>query len=156
MNALRVLVTPRSMTARSSAPLALLAEHDYEVVLRPAGHQPTADELRAALPGCVGWVAGVEPVTREVLAAADRLRVISRNGAGTDAIDHAAADLRRGAWQRAEGREPQGRTLGVVGRGAIGRQVLELAGGFEGARWPATRWWTPRTPGDARARNRAT
>lgn len=168
MTAPRVLVTPRSMTAGGAAPLALLAERGYDVVLGPAGRQPTADELRAALPGCVGWVAGVEPITREVLATADRLRVISRNGAGTDAIDRAAAAehgievlaarganargvaeltlalllcgfrellpaaaaLRRGEWQRAQGRELQGRTLGVVGCGAIGRQVLDLAAGF--------------------------
>lgn len=168
MTAPRVLVTPRSMTAGGSAPLALLTERGYDLVLGPAGRQPTADELRAALPGCVGWVAGVEPVTRDVLAAADALRVISRNGVGTDAIDHAAAAelgievlaarganargvaeltvalllcgfrqllpaaaaLRRGEWERAQGRELSGRTLGVVGCGAIGRQVLALAGGL--------------------------
>jgi phosphoglycerate dehydrogenase-like enzyme len=40
---------------------------------------------------CVGYIAGVEPITRTILAAAPSLKAISRNGAGVDNIDMAAA-----------------------------------------------------------------
>jgi len=43
------------------------------------------------LPDCVGFLAGVEPVTAKVLESAQSLRVISRNGTGIDNIDLDAA-----------------------------------------------------------------
>jgi D-3-phosphoglycerate dehydrogenase len=160
----RVLVTPRSLTRAPGPELDRLAQAGLEVVLAPAGRQPSEEELVALVPGCVGWLAGVEPITRRVLDAATDLRVISRNGAGVDNVDAAAARergvavvragganargvaelaitlilsalrhvpatsaaLRDGRWERALGREAAGLTLGVVGAGAIGREVLGL------------------------------
>ena len=88
----RVLVTPRSLTGGTDrALLEPLERAGYEVALGPTGRQPTETELMALLPGCIGYLAGVEPVGAAVLAAADVLRVISRNGAGTDNIDMATA-----------------------------------------------------------------
>jgi D-3-phosphoglycerate dehydrogenase / 2-oxoglutarate reductase len=46
------------------------------------------------VPGCSGWIAGVEPITARVFEAADRLKAISRNGTGIDAIDMEAARRR--------------------------------------------------------------
>jgi D-3-phosphoglycerate dehydrogenase / 2-oxoglutarate reductase len=95
----RILVTPRSLTraaAGSQIPpdLQALADAGYELVLAPPGELPDEPTLLRLAPGCVGWLAGVEPITRRVLEAAPTVRVISRNGAGTDAIDlDAAADL---------------------------------------------------------------
>jgi D-3-phosphoglycerate dehydrogenase / 2-oxoglutarate reductase len=94
MSAGRVLVTPRSLT---SAGLDTVVELDpvrargYQLVSGPPGRAPTTDQLRELLPGCSGWIAGVEPIPAEVLADAPQLRVISRNGTGTDAIDLDAA-----------------------------------------------------------------
>lgn len=160
----RVLVTPRSLTRAPGPEVATLKAAGCEVVLGPAGRQPTEDELVALVPGCAGYLAGVEPVTRRVLEAADALQVISRNGAGTDTIDvaaaeergvqveragganargvaeltltlllsalrhvpHSSAALSAGRWERELGREAAGLALGVVGTGAIGRQVLAL------------------------------
>jgi D-3-phosphoglycerate dehydrogenase len=142
-----------------------LRANGYEPIMPAPGQQPTADQLRAALQGAVGWVAGVERIDAEVLAAADALRVISRNGAGSDGIDHVAAasagisvvtarganargvaelaigvmvmclrsvpvamqSVASGGWERTTGREMQHRTLGIVGYGAIGREVGALA-----------------------------
>ena len=88
----RVLVTPRSLTGGTDrALLEPLERAGYEVALGPTGRQPTETELMALLPGCIGYLAGVEAVGAAVLAAADVLRVISRNGAGTDNIDMATA-----------------------------------------------------------------
>lgn len=111
----RILVTPRSLTraaaaddqpsgpaaaagqaraARIPPDLQPLTDAGYELVFGPPGELPDEATLLRLAPGCVGWLAGVEPVTRRVLEAAPTLRVISRNGAGTDAIDlDAAADL---------------------------------------------------------------
>jgi D-3-phosphoglycerate dehydrogenase len=69
---------------------------------------PTEDELLRAVPGCVGWLAGVEPITPRVLSAAKGLRVISRNGTGVDAIDLAAAAELGIAVERTAGANAQG------------------------------------------------
>lgn len=164
----RILVTPRSLTQGAAPELAPLSAAGHEVVLAPAGRQPTEDELLDLVSGCVGYLAGVEPITPRVLGAAGELRVISRNGAGVDNIDLKAtaergvtvvgapganargvaeltltlmlcalrsvpamsAALRAGRWERHLGREARGLTLGVVGAGAIGRQVIGLGTGL--------------------------
>ena len=45
----------------------------------------------AALPGVVATIAGTEPYTERVFAAAAQLKVVARSGVGYDAIDVAAA-----------------------------------------------------------------
>jgi len=71
--------------------LSKLEQAGYMVVSSPAGRFPTEDELMQLLPDCVGFLAGVEPVTAKVLESAQSLRVISRNGTGIDNIDLDAA-----------------------------------------------------------------
>jgi phosphoglycerate dehydrogenase-like enzyme len=94
----RVLVAP--------APLREI-EHVYGPILRDAGyvleypprHLPRSEqqmseaELLAQLPGCVASLAGSEPYTPAVIAAAAAagLKVIARAGVGYDAVDLAAA-----------------------------------------------------------------
>jgi D-3-phosphoglycerate dehydrogenase len=87
----RVLVTPRSFTRAGHPALDRLVAEGYELVMASPGCQPTQDELLGLLPGCVGYIAGVEPVGGDLLRAAPGLRAISRNGTGTDNIDLAAA-----------------------------------------------------------------
>ena len=79
--------SPRAITWSSAQPVAL----------------PTPDDLVRLLPGCVGWLAGVERITDDVLAAAPDLRVIARNGTGVDAIDLSATRRRGIDVRRAEG-----------------------------------------------------
>lgn len=164
----KIAVTPRSLSSAGHPSLSLLTERGYEIVFPAPGKAPSETELLSAVPGCVGWLAGVEPIGARVIAAAEGLRVISRNGTGIDNIDLAAAEargvrvekafganargvaelaitlmlsafrqvpwsdakLRAGDWQRRVGIEAEGRTLGIVGCGAIGRQVAELAIGL--------------------------
>jgi phosphoglycerate dehydrogenase-like enzyme len=164
----KILVTPRSLTTGGHPALARLTAAGYEVVLGPAGKMPTAEDLMRLLPGCVGWLAGVERIGDDVLAAATDLRVITRNGTGVDAIDLDAArrrgiDVRRaeganargvaelaiglilaiarsipfsdaaimaGGWERRKGIELEGKTLGIVGCGKIGRIVAGIARGL--------------------------
>jgi D-3-phosphoglycerate dehydrogenase / 2-oxoglutarate reductase len=165
----RILVTPRSLTRGGDPALDLLRAAGHELVLCTPGVAPGEEELRRLVPGCVGWLAGVEKITESVLAAASSLKVISRNGTGVDAIDLAActargievlradganargvaelaiglllallrsipgsdAGLKRGAWERRQGIEVEGRTLGVVGTGRIGKLVTRFAAGMD-------------------------
>ena len=90
MNA-TILVSPRSLTAAGHPALARLQDGGYELIFTNPGQQPTAAELLQMLPGCVGYLAGVEDVGVQVLEAARGLRVISRYGVGTNNIDLAAA-----------------------------------------------------------------
>ncbi len=87
----KILVTPRSMTAGGHPSLAKLRAAGYEPVFPAAGKQPTEEDLLRLLPGCVGYLAGVEKVSARVLEAAADLKVISRNGVGMDNVDLAAA-----------------------------------------------------------------
>jgi D-3-phosphoglycerate dehydrogenase len=164
----RIAVTPRSLSQGGHPALAALEAAGYDLLFPAPGRQPTREEQLSFLPSCVGYLAGAEPISREVLAAAPGLKVISRNGVGVDAIDLSAAaeqgvavettaganaqgvaelavalmlaglrhipaqdaTLKADRWERIEGREVAGRTLGVVGCGQIGRRVVRLGLGL--------------------------
>ena len=80
----RILITPRSLTQNPDPALQRLVADGYELVFSRAGETPDEAALLDLLPGCVGWLAGVEPVSARVLEAATGLRAISRNGSGSD------------------------------------------------------------------------
>ena len=160
----RILVTPRSLTAEPHPDVERLRERGFDIVYSTAGAMPTEDELISLVPGCVGWLAGVEPVTRRIIDAAGDLKVISRNGVGVDnlpvdvlaergvkvmiaeganalgvaeltlglmfaalrSIPLADAGIKAGEWPRRRGMEIRGRTIGIIGCGAIGREVARM------------------------------
>lgn len=167
----RILITPRSLSAGEGgghSQLTRLRAAGYELVTPAPGKQPSETQLLAAVPGCVGYLAGVEPVTATVLEAACDLRVIARNGTGIDNIDLVAAQrlgikicraeganargvaelalglmlavaraipasdcaIKNGGWQRITGLELEGKTLGLIGCGRIGKTVAGFALAF--------------------------
>ena len=164
----KIAVTPRSLSRDGHPALEGLRRAGYEVIFPAPGRQPTEAELGKFLPQCVGLLAGVEPITAEVLSRCPDLKVISRNGVGIDNIDLRAAAqqgivvekaegansrgvaelavalmlsglrqvswsdkrLKEGNWSRQKGIEVQGRQMGVVGCGQIGRKVVEIALGL--------------------------
>jgi phosphoglycerate dehydrogenase-like enzyme len=71
----------------------VLHDAGFEVVYPHAARQMTEDELFSLLPGCAASLAGSEPYTRRVIAAAAKagLKVIARAGVGYDAVDVQAA-----------------------------------------------------------------
>lgn len=87
----RILITPRSLTRDGHPSLDRLEKLGYVLVKSSPGNQPDEDELKHLVKGCVGYLAGVEPITASVIESATELRVISRNGTGTDNIDREAA-----------------------------------------------------------------
>ncbi len=165
----KVLVTPRSVTRNGHPALAAIESAGYEVVLSTPGQLPSEDELLELLPGCVGYLAGVERVSAKVLGEATDLKVISRNGTGVDSVDTDAAArngiticraaganargvaelafglvmalirsvpfsdlaMKQQRWERRKGIEMAGRTLGLVGCGAIGKSVARFALAFD-------------------------
>jgi len=108
VNASRILITPRSVTQHGHPAIDRLRDAGFAVVLGPKGRQPSETELLALLPGCRGYLAGVEPINASVLSAATELKVISRNGVGIDNVDLAAARLRGIVVLRADGANSRG------------------------------------------------
>lgn len=107
----RVLVTPRSLSEAGldAVPeLAPLRDRGLELVSGPAGRSPNEAELLGLVPGVVGWLAGVERISSRVIEAANDLRVISRNGSGTDAVDIDAAERAGVLVERATGANAPG------------------------------------------------
>ncbi|MGI4748652.1 MAG: phosphoglycerate dehydrogenase [Janthinobacterium lividum] len=161
----RILITPRSLTRNPDPALQALVQDGYQLVFSRAGETPNEAALLDLLPGCAGWLAGVEPVSSRVLESASDLRVISRNGTGSDNlpldvakrlgiqvlraaganargvaelaiglmlaslrhVPEQSAALKAGNWERRPGLEIEGRTLGLIGCGAVGRLVARFA-----------------------------
>lgn len=90
----RILITPRSLSKSPPPELEPLRKAGFELVFGPPGQQPTEEQLIELLPGCVGMLAGVEPISAKALDAADSLKAISRNGVGIDNVDLKAAEAK--------------------------------------------------------------
>ena len=89
---MKILVTPASFKqGASSSVMARLKSFAGDIVFNTKGKPFTEDELIAALKGCDGCIAGLDPFNRKVIENADTLKVISRYGTGIDNVDVEAA-----------------------------------------------------------------
>lgn len=88
----KILVSPSSFGLIDREPLAILEEAGFEIVSNPFGRKLTEEEVVALGSDCIGIVAGVEPITRDVLVQCTKLKSISRVGVGMDSIDMDAAN----------------------------------------------------------------
>ncbi|NAZ36350.1 oxidoreductase [Rubellimicrobium sp. CFH 75288] len=132
-----MLVTPRSLSAGDHPALRPLREAGYRLVRPAPGRMPQRDELMRSLPGCVGWLCGIEPVDAGVIAAADALRIISRNGTGIDNLPLAALAERGIVVRRAEAANARGvAELALLLILAGLRQMVECHEGVRQGQWP--------------------
>ena len=164
----RVLITPRSFGKMDPSLFERMEALGWELVRNPFGTILNEAQLIELIADCDGMIAGVDPITADVLRAAPRLKAIARYGVGTDNVDldycrehqiavsrtlgantEAVADYtfalimavarklvqidrqcRVGNWQKMISGDVYGKTLGLVGLGAIGRAVARRAQGF--------------------------
>ena len=165
----RVLVTPTSYGKNDARLCTELEAAVGKVVYNPTGRPLSAAELAELLPGCHGYIAGLDHIDHIALEAADQLEVIARYGAGIDRVDLKAAHAKgitvtntpganavsvaeltiglmlslarmlpnaneatkAGHWPRLSGTSLEGKVVGLLGFGAIGKQVAKRLQGFD-------------------------
>lgn len=89
--ALKVLVTPRSFAKLDEEPIKRLEEAGIEIIRNPYGRILTKEEMKQFVSDVDGIIIGVDPLDKEVIDCAPKLKVISKYGVGTDNIDVAYA-----------------------------------------------------------------
>jgi D-3-phosphoglycerate dehydrogenase len=87
-----VLITCPQLQRSFDDHRAAFDQRDIEPILPPVSQQLDEAELLSLIPGIDGVIAGDDAFTRPVLEHADRLRIVSKWGVGTDNIDINAAD----------------------------------------------------------------
>ena len=87
----RVLITAVPFGQVDPGCLDLLDEAGVECVRNPHGRRLTEPEIASLVAGFDVLIAGTEPITRRVIRAGRRLRLISRVGVGLDSVDLSAA-----------------------------------------------------------------
>lgn len=86
-----VLVASRSFGPNCPDAVERMKAAGCELIPNEWGRAPTEDELLESIAGVDVLISGTEPVTARVLAAADRLKVISKHGVGYENINLEAA-----------------------------------------------------------------
>jgi D-3-phosphoglycerate dehydrogenase len=89
-----VLITTSTFGERDNDIVAALKAAEISLVYNPFGRRLNEDEACSLLSAHdpLGLVAGVEPLTERVLAAAPSLKAVARCGTGMDSVDVAAAE----------------------------------------------------------------
>lgn len=93
---MRVFISTTTFAECNKETLRLLRKKNIDYVLNPYKRKLTEIEINNILSesSYVGLIAGIEPLTKQVLENAKSLRVISRVGVGLDNIDlHIAKQL---------------------------------------------------------------
>jgi D-3-phosphoglycerate dehydrogenase len=165
----RFLVTPTSYGKNDPRLKSELESLAGEVIYNQSGKPLSSAEVARLLPGIDGYIAGLDTIDRNALAAADRLKVIARYGVGVDNVDLQAAKekgiivtntpgansvsvaeltlalilalarqvpqgvaaTRQGQFPRLTGFSLEGKTIGLLGLGAIGKQVARRLQNFD-------------------------
>lgn len=84
---MKILTSPSSFGKITSQPFELLENRGFKVINNPFGRKLTEDEVIEIGKGCIGIVAGVEPITARVMDSLPKLKCISRVGVGMDNVD---------------------------------------------------------------------
>src|SRR4029453_5567579 len=89
--AIKVLYAVATAHEAALPVLERLRAEGCELTFNRTGRTLTEDELIGLLPGMFATIAGGEPYTERVFAAAPELKVVARMGVGYDKVDVAAA-----------------------------------------------------------------
>jgi len=160
----KIAITTSSFADYDKSPIHLLRKKKFELKINRLGHKLDKEETLRLCHNCIGIIAGTELYDRDILARLDRLRVISRCGAGLDNIDFEAAgklkikiantpdaptlavaeltvglifdllrnislndrEIRNGAWKKRMGNLINGKNIGIIGFGRIGKKLAKL------------------------------
>ena len=87
-----VLISTRSFSTGNVYLFKILNDSVCEVRKISTNHD--VNEIKADLNDAVAWIAGVAPITDEMLSLAPNLKIISRYGVGVDAVDLESAKKR--------------------------------------------------------------
>lgn len=91
---MKVLVTPRSYGKTDPTVFEMLQEAGLDVVRNDTGNIFTKEQMLEKIADCDGVIVGVDPLHKDVLAAAPKLKAIAKYGTGVDNIDLEAAKER--------------------------------------------------------------
>jgi len=87
-----VLISTRSFSTGNVDLFKILNDSECEVRKISTNHD--VNEIKPDLNDAVAWIAGVAPITDEMLSLAPNLKIISRYGVGVDAVDLESAKKR--------------------------------------------------------------
>jgi len=90
----KVLITTVPFGKEDRYPLDILESSGVEYTINPLNRKLTEEELVDQVGDAEVIIAGTEPITEQVMAAANKLRHISRVGIGLDSVDLLAAERR--------------------------------------------------------------
>lgn len=100
---LKVLVTPRSYGKDDPAVFEMLKNAGITVVRNETGSILDKESMSKLISDCDGVIVGVDPLDKDIMNAAPKLKAIAKYGVGVDNIDLEAAKLRGIAVSRAVG-----------------------------------------------------
>lgn len=87
-----VLISSRSFSTGDVDLIKILGDSGCEIKKISTDHK--IEEISGDLLNAVAWIAGVAPITNEMMAQAPNLKIISRYGVGVEAIDLKSAKKR--------------------------------------------------------------
>jgi len=89
---MKVLITTVPFGDKNSKPLDLLKKAGAEYIINPLEKKLTESELLGIVNDFDIIIAGTEPITRNIINKAKKLKLISRVGIGLDSVDLLAAE----------------------------------------------------------------
>ncbi len=138
----RILATARSFCNSDGPHHEYLRVNDCIVERHAQEHPLRADELRQMIPGYDGAILGLDICDASVIERADRLRVISRYGAGVDQVDLEAASRRGIDVTNAPGASKIAVAELCVGLiFALARNIPQVAAGASKGVWKRSAGW---------------
>ncbi len=138
----RVLATARSFCNSDGPHHEFLHRNDCQVDRHAQAHPLGADELREIIAGYDGVILGLDTCDASVIERADRLRVISRYGAGVDQVDLDAASRRGIAVTNAPGANKIAVAELAIGlMFALARKIPQVAAAARAGQWKRSPGW---------------